>query len=161
MARDVQAFERRDNRTCGLDSLSAPSRNRTLTPPVSGASAVEVSPPRHDGQNTLRVSRNDMSSPWLKNILLPKAENYGLPNQSRTSQEGRFAIVTTRWRGMRWTLWRGRRMHQSVRSSRVVLSPRRWVQVSGDDPLTTEANKPDTPGRSRSSRKTIAQGVPE
>ena len=25
----------------------------------------------------------------------------------------------------------------------------------------TEANKPDTPGRARSSRKTIAQGVPE
>ena len=33
------------------------------------------------------------------------------------------------------------------------------VKFAGD-PQATEANKPDTPGRSRSSRKTIAQGVP-
>jgi hypothetical protein len=48
-----------------------------------------------------------------------------------------------------------------VRSSRVVPSPRRWGQVNGDDPFATEANKPDTPRRARSSRKAIAQGVPD
>jgi hypothetical protein len=45
------------------------------------------------------------------------------------------------------------------RSSRVVLSPRRWGQVSRSREATG-ANKPGTPGRSRSSRKTIAQGKP-
>ena len=50
---------------------------------------------------------------------------------------------------------------ERVRSSRVVLIPRRWDQVSGDDPLTTGASKPGTPGRARSSRSTIAQGVPD
>jgi hypothetical protein len=39
------------------------------------------------------------------------------------------------------------------RSSRVVLSPRRWGQANGDDPFATVANKPETPGRARSSRK--------
>jgi hypothetical protein len=58
-----------------------------------------------------------------------------------------------------------------VRSSRVVLSPRRWGQVRKDpisalrpkrrDLRTTVTKKPDTPGRARSSRKTIAQGVPD
>jgi hypothetical protein len=58
-----------------------------------------------------------------------------------------------------------------VRSSRVVLSPRRWGQVDRDaisallpkrrDRSATVTKKPDTPGRARSSRKTIAQGVPE
>jgi hypothetical protein len=52
---------------------------------------------------------------------------------------------------------RGRR----VRSSRVVLSPRRWGQVSRDDRRATVARKPETPGRSRSSRSTIAQGMPD
>ena len=46
--------------------------------------------------------------------------------------------------------------------NRVVLIPRRWDQVlSMKVDETTGANKPGTPGRARSSRKTIAQGVPE
>src|SRR5713226_3892573 len=44
--------------------------------------------------------------------------------------EGRFAIVTMRWAGMRWTLLfqarKRRRMSKGVRRSRVVLAPRRW-----------------------------------
>src|ERR1700742_4488019 len=35
-----------------------------------------------------------------------------------------------------------------------------WGKSDRDKRLVTEANKPGTPGRSRSSRKTIAQGVP-
>jgi len=50
---------------------------------------------------------------------------------------------------------------ESVRSSRVVLSPRRWGQPPGQEPGGTVAIKPDTPGRARSSRNTIAQGVPD
>src|ERR1700742_1748727 len=65
------------------------------------------------------------------------------------------------WCGLRWTCWVTRRVTQRVRSSRVVLSPRRWGQAAGQKPGATEANKPGTPGRARSSRKAIAQGVPD
>jgi hypothetical protein len=55
--------------------------------------------------------------------------------------------------------WRAR---TGGRSSRVVLSPRRWGQASQKRfRKATVANKPGTPGRSRSSRKTIAQGMPD
>jgi hypothetical protein len=37
-----------------------------------------------------------------------------------------------------------------VRSSRVVLIPRRWDQPPGQTPGGTGANKPGTPGRARS-----------
>src|SRR5262249_15111993 len=47
---------------------------------------------------------------------------------------------------------------QSVRSSRVVLSPRRWGQVRKDDLRATVANKPETPGRARSSRSNHCAG---
>ena len=50
---------------------------------------------------------------------------------------------------------------RSGRSSRVVLSPRRWGQACETISQATGANKPGTPGRSRSSRKTIAQGMPD
>ena len=50
---------------------------------------------------------------------------------------------------------------ECVRSSRVVLAPRCWSQVCGISPRAMVANKPGTPGRARSSRKTIAQGVPD
>jgi hypothetical protein len=47
------------------------------------------------------------------------------------------------------------------RPSRVVLAPRRWCQVCGKRfPRAMVANKPGTPGRARSNRKTIAQGMP-
>jgi hypothetical protein len=45
-----------------------------------------------------------------------------------------------------------------VRSSRVVLSPRRWGQVAQKKSAATEANKPGTPGRSRSSRSNHCAG---
>ena len=57
------------------------------------------------------------------------------------------------------------------RSSRVVLIPRRWDQAAQwrrrpygptrRDCAAMVANKPGTPGRARSSRNTIAQGMPE
>jgi hypothetical protein len=50
---------------------------------------------------------------------------------------------------------------RSVRRNRVVPIPRRWDQASRDEREATAANKPGTPRRSRISRKTIAQGVPD
>jgi hypothetical protein len=44
--------------------------------------------------------------------------------------------------------------------SRVVLIPRRWDQVLGDDPETTVATKPGTPRERGISHKTIVQGMP-
>jgi hypothetical protein len=50
--------------------------------------------------------------------------------------EGTLRIVTERWRGLRWTLWRQVREivldedARSVRRSRVVLAPRPW-RLSG------------------------------
>ena len=45
-----------------------------------------------------------MSSPVIKNIsLFQKRKSVGYPDPSRAHKEGRFAIVTERRRGMRWT----------------------------------------------------------
>ena len=50
---------------------------------------------------------------------------------------------------------------ERVRSSRVVLIPRRWDQANGDDPFAMVAKKPGHQGERGVSRKAIAQGVPE
>src|SRR5216110_2574494 len=47
-----------------------------------------------------------MSSPEIKNISLHNSENQNYNLTHPGPQEGRFAIVTMRWAGMRWTLWR-------------------------------------------------------
>jgi hypothetical protein len=71
---------------------------------------------------------------------------------------------------MRWTrLCRKTFGMNRVRSSRVVLAPRCWSQAcdwrcrpsARRAAQVMVANKPGTPGRARSSRKTIAQGMPE
>ena len=76
-------------------------------------------------------------------------------------EEGRLAIVTRRWGGMRWTLLFGRRPDEGVRRSRVVLTPLCRHQVRGKLLLLTDDgdNKALSPGRSRISRKPIAQGM--
>jgi len=73
---------------------------------------------------------------------------------SRALQEGRIAIVTDVGREMRWTLWRRKtNVAFGGRRSRVVLTPRRWRQVSREaipakrqwqnSPVTGESrNKP-------------------
>jgi hypothetical protein len=68
--------------------------------------------------------------------------------------EGRIAIVTDVGRGMRWTLSvRQTNALGSGRSSRVVLTPRRWRQAGrrcfASWPATV-ARKPGSPGRPRS-----------
>ena len=49
----------------------------------------------------------------------------------------------------------------SGRRSRVVLTPRRWRQVCGDDPQATVTKEPDHRGEHEISRKTIARGMPD
>jgi hypothetical protein len=75
--------------------------------------------------------------------------------------EGRFAIVTDVGSGMRWT----RQCRQTSgaecgRRSRVVLMPRRWRQVGGDDLPAMVARKPITRESTKQAVKTIAQGMP-
>jgi len=46
------------------------------------------------------------------------------------------------------------------RRSRVVLAPRRWRQVGGDDPPAMVTRKPDHQREHEGNRNTIAQGMP-
>jgi len=99
------------------------------------------------------------SQPFRTKIsFFPKTRKCALSRAVPRSQEGRFAIVTDVERGMRWTLWRGRRMRR-----------KRTVKPYGPVPPTlgtsawmisraTGANKPGTPGRVRSSRSNHRAG---
>src|SRR5581483_9532601 len=88
-----------------------------------------------------------------KIYLFPKYGSYEIKKPSRPTTEGRSANRHDTLGGMRWTLSAREMMRGGGRSSRVVLSPRRWGQVDRDDRSATVAIKPDTPGRARSSRK--------
>jgi hypothetical protein len=65
-----------------------------------------------------------------KIYLFPKQRNYEITKSSRP-HEGRFAIVTIRGAGCDGRGRAARRAARRVRSSRVVLSPRRWGQANG------------------------------
>src|SRR6266516_5557502 len=106
-----------------------------------------------------------MSSPEMKNIVLHNSENRNYSFAHPGPHEGRFAIVTMRWAGMRWTLWR------QARFSRRTKTPRRTAKSCGpgaamlalslwSDPQVTVANKPAHRGEHEVSRKTIARGKP-
>jgi len=138
---------------------------------VGGDARYRVLPPRHDGQNTLRIYRNACQSLSAKIYFFPKCRTYDLTKPSRP-QEGRLAIATIRWCGLRWTRWAARRAARRVRSSRVVLIPRRWDQALSicDFGLAAETRRsimrrgltsPVPRGERGVSRKAIAQGVPE
>src|SRR6185503_15417360 len=104
-----------------------------------------------------------MSSPEIKNISLHNSGNQNYKSRHPGPHEGRFAIVTTRWAGLRWTLLFSRRMNKSVRRSRVVLAPRRWRQVLEKPSFSgaTVAKEPAHRGEHEVSRKAIAQGMSE
>ena len=85
---------------------------------------------------------------------------------ARALKRGRLAVVTERWRGLRWTLWRqagslaGRNV-RSVRRSRVVLAPRPWrLYFAGAYPADNGDKKRRSPGRARSKSSNIAWGKP-
>src|ERR1700755_607194 len=62
---------------------------------------------------------------------------------------------------MRWTRWRKTNGASAYGQAVWSCPPDAGVNPRVEEPGETEANKPGTPGRSRSSRKTIAQGVPD
>jgi hypothetical protein len=64
--------------------------------------------------------------------------------------EGRIAIVTDVGYGMRWTQQCQKTNDVACgRRSRVVLAPRRWCQVSRDNPRDDGGKKARSPGRAR------------
>jgi hypothetical protein len=74
--------------------------------------------------------------------------------RSRAAGRGRIAIVTARWRGWRWTLWRQAGFcwpdenARSVRRSRVVLAPRPWRYAGGSFSVGNGGKKGRFPGES-------------
>jgi hypothetical protein len=91
-----------------------------------------------------------MSSPSRKNIYLSEKRKPCFNTPVPRSPKRRIAIVTTRGAGCDGRGWLRGDRDQRVRSSRVVLIPRRWDQVlSMMIDKATGASKPGTPGRAR------------
>jgi hypothetical protein len=95
-----------------------------------------------------------------KIYFFPNVSIYDLTKPSRP-HEGRFAIVTIRGAGCD-----GRGSAQTMRAEAYGQAAWFWLPDAGVKfgehfPQAMVAKKPGTPGRARSSRKTIAQGVPE
>ena len=100
--------------------------------------------------DTTGKTLNFCPAPLRKIFLFPKHGTYGLTKPSRARYRGRIAIVTTRGAGCGGRERRAGECADRVRSSRVVLIPRRWDQANRDDRSTTGAIKPGTPRRARS-----------
>jgi hypothetical protein len=118
----------------------ANGRKRPSWGPASGGACRFSSAPgeccRHDttGKTPLRSSRSHAECPVLliKINIFTQIGRRGLTAPSRP-HEGRNAIVTIRGAGCDGRASAARRAVQRVRSSRVVLSPRRWGQVVQSD----------------------------
>src|SRR5215475_13841462 len=78
------------------------------------------------------IFRNHVNPLQEKYFAFPEAEIRRMVRAVPSPQEGRYAIVTSVGRGMRWTLWCARRARRCGRRNRVVLIPRRWDQVLRD-----------------------------
>jgi hypothetical protein len=103
-----------------------------------------------------------VSSAVRKNICLCENRNIDyIPHRPASTTRTFRPIVTLTWGGMRWT--RERKTNCADAYGQAVWScpPDAGVNPRVEEPGETEANKPGTPGRSRSSRSTIAQGVPD
>jgi hypothetical protein len=96
-------------------------------------------------------------------LTLPKIGTRLQP--ARATMRDVCAIVTERWRGLRWTLRRQVRSspdESAAAYGEVVWSWRRdpGATSAGAFPPATGARKAASPGRARISRKTIARGKP-
>ena len=88
-------------------------------------------------------------------ILASSGKSVAVLRPARAHQRGRFAVVTERWRGLRWTLWRQVIFHRTKRWQRTAKScgpgaatlasihAAPWWRGNGD-------NKGRSPGRARS-----------
>jgi hypothetical protein len=97
----------------------------------------------------------------LQKIRLPRRAKHRQISAHPVHQEGRIMIATNAGQDAVAAGLFARRARNGGRSSRVVLSPRCWGQACQSNLQATGAIKPGTPGRARSSRKAIAQGVPD
>jgi hypothetical protein len=128
----------------------------------SAASSHEVLPQRHDGQNTLRFSRNAMSRASGKNIsLCRKAETDVSTSPSRLLQEDVTANRHETWGGKRWTRRSRRRCEIDAYGQAV------WSRLpdAGDKlaKMICERRGLTSPvprGEHGAAEKTIAQGMP-
>jgi hypothetical protein len=122
--------------------------------------ASEVKSPAPKGQICERFQA-DLACPALRRkiFLFTETRNRDLTAPSRASRRA-YRDRHETWCGMRWTRGRARTTRSSA-DSEVVWSwpPDAGVKLAGD-PRATVANKPGTPGRSRISCNTIAQGMP-
>jgi hypothetical protein len=137
-------------------SMSASARKQRTTRSVACRDTFRRQMILPDGQIT-SLNQKSCQGPRAKIFLFHFSEIHDYSLRIPPPSEGRIAIVTDVGSGMRWTQGGSarlsrRRKHPRGRPSRVVLIPRRWDQVLGDDPRAMEAIKPGTPGRARSSR---------
>ena len=103
--------------------------------PTSGCAACrewssDAFCPSGNRQKSRRLFCPTSQARLAKIFLFPNDRNYDLKKPSRP-HEGRFAIVTIRGAGCDGRGRAARRAERRVRSSRVVLSPRRWGQANG------------------------------
>jgi hypothetical protein len=117
---------------------------------VDVAPPVRVLPRRHDGQNTCCFTETCQSIRAKINLFFEKAKQHYRPRHPALATEGvsRSLRHVARDAMDAHLPQSGRRMR--VRSSRVVLIPRRWNQANRDDLFAMGARKPGTPGRARS-----------
>src|SRR5690242_8477411 len=85
-----------------------------------------------------------------KIFFFPKYRSYDLKKSSRAHKRARRDRHERRERDAMDAIVPQDVRQERVRSSRVVLIPRRWDQVCRDDRQTTGASKPGTPRRARS-----------
>jgi hypothetical protein len=109
---------------------------------------------------------------WFHEYVIRKSEvsiassgkSVALIRPARALMRGRNAIVTERWRGLRWTLWRQVLSpdETSAAYGEVVWSWRRdpGATLAGSTRADNGGKKGRSPGRARISRKTIARGKP-
>src|SRR5215472_17639218 len=103
-----------------------------------------------------------MSSPWRKNIWLSENQKSWLSHAVPSHKKGRIAIVTTRGAGCDGHDGGFDEARRCVRSSRVVLSPRRWGQVAQRDLRQRRwLTSPRHRGERGAAAKTIVQGMPD
>jgi len=106
----------------------------------------------HDGQTPGRFRKAACPAPFAKIFVFLKIRKYDLTPAVPPRHEGRDGQSSPDVRRDAMDVWCHGTNDTRVRSSRVVLSPRRWGQVDRDDRSATVAKKPETPGRARSSR---------
>jgi hypothetical protein len=72
---------------------------------------------------SLLIFGNRVKPQNQKYFAFPEGQISGIGSANPAHTRGRFAIVTMRWAGLRWTLLCSRRLDEGVRRSRVVLAP--------------------------------------